>query len=76
MLFAQKHKVSLCKLFSLILFVQSNLLYLCEGNFSGPWSVGEIIEGYTGIIFAWGTIINGSYLPGSFTYAYGFLQVC
>nr|CAD7264147.1 unnamed protein product [Timema shepardi] len=41
----------------------------------GPWSVGEVIEGYTGIIFAWGTIINGVYLPGSFTYAYGFLQV-
>lgn len=42
----------------------------------GPWSVGEIIEGYIGVIFAWGTIVNGSYLPGSFTYAYGFLQVC
>jgi hypothetical protein len=34
-----------------------------------------VIEGHTGIIFAWGTIINGAYLPGSFTYAYGFLQV-
>ncbi|GLH01779.1 Uncharacterized protein GBIM_07843 [Gryllus bimaculatus] len=42
----------------------------------GPWSIGEIIEGHTGIIFAWGTIVNGSYLPGSFTYAYGFLQMC
>ncbi|KAJ4435764.1 hypothetical protein ANN_18383, partial [Periplaneta americana] len=42
----------------------------------GPWSIGEVIEGHTGIIFAWGTIINGAYLPGSFTYAYGFLQVC
>ncbi|PNF33569.1 hypothetical protein B7P43_G16995 [Cryptotermes secundus] len=41
----------------------------------GPWSIGEVIEGHTGIIFAWGTIVNGAYLPGSFTYAYGFLQV-
>ncbi|XP_047002995.1 transmembrane protein 62-like [Schistocerca americana] len=42
----------------------------------GPWSVGEVIEGYTGVIFAWGIFINKSYLPGSFTYAYGFLQMC
>ncbi|XP_071454329.1 transmembrane protein 62-like [Hetaerina americana] len=41
----------------------------------GPWSIGEIIEGHTGVIFAWGTVIRGSYLPGSFTYAYGFLQM-
>ncbi|PSN33115.1 hypothetical protein C0J52_15540 [Blattella germanica] len=34
------------------------------------------IEGHTGVIFAWGTVINGAYLPGSFTYAYGFLQMC
>jgi len=44
-------------------------------NVEGPWSVGEVIEGYTGVIFAWGIIVNGTYLPGSFTYAYGFLQV-
>jgi hypothetical protein len=44
-------------------------------NLEGPWSIGEVIEGYTGIIFAWGIIVNGAYLPGSFTYAYGFLQV-
>ncbi|CAB3359311.1 Hypothetical predicted protein [Cloeon dipterum] len=41
----------------------------------GPWSIGEVIENHTGIIFAWGTIINGSYLPGSMTYAYGFIQL-
>lgn len=41
----------------------------------GPWSVGAVIEGHTGAIFAWGIIVNGSYLPGSFTYAYGFLQL-
>lgn len=46
-------------------------IYLCIG----PWSVGHIIEDHIGVIFAWGIFINGTYLPGSFTYAYGFLQV-
>ncbi|XP_024083837.1 transmembrane protein 62-like [Cimex lectularius] len=41
----------------------------------GPWSVGELIEGFTGVIFIWGIFINGTYLPGSFTYGYGFLQL-
>ncbi|KAK3909132.1 Transmembrane protein 62 [Frankliniella fusca] len=41
----------------------------------GPWSIGAIIEGHIGVIFAWGIIVNGAYLPGSFTFAYGFLQL-
>lgn len=41
----------------------------------GPWSIGYIIEDHLGAIFAWGIFIRGAYLPGSFTYAYGFLQV-
>lgn len=41
----------------------------------GPWSIGAVIEGHVGAIFAWGIIVNGAYLPGSFTYAYGFLQL-
>lgn len=41
----------------------------------GPWAVGEVIEDNIGVIFVWGTFIKGSYLPGSFTYAYGFAQV-
>ncbi|KAE8751912.1 hypothetical protein FOCC_FOCC001389 [Frankliniella occidentalis] len=41
----------------------------------GPWSIGAIVEGHVGVIFAWGIIINGAYLPGSFTFAYGFLQL-
>lgn len=41
----------------------------------GPWSVGHIIEDYVGVIFAWGIYVNGTFLPGSFTYAYGFLQL-
>ncbi|XP_018565162.1 transmembrane protein 62 [Anoplophora glabripennis] len=41
----------------------------------GPWSVGYIVEDYIGVIFAWGIFVNGAYLPGSFTYAYGFIQL-
>lgn len=41
----------------------------------GPWSIGHIIEDHVGIIFAWGIYIDGIFLPGSFTYAYGFLQL-
>ncbi|XP_054263073.1 transmembrane protein 62-like [Macrosteles quadrilineatus] len=41
----------------------------------GPWAVGEVIENHIGVIFAWGTFVNGAYLPGSFTYGYGFFQM-
>ncbi|RZC39664.1 transmembrane protein 62 [Asbolus verrucosus] len=41
----------------------------------GPWSVGYLVEDHLGVIFAWGIFVNGAYLPGSFTYAYGFIQV-
>ncbi|KAK9885653.1 hypothetical protein WA026_012417 [Henosepilachna vigintioctopunctata] len=46
-------------------------LYLCVG----PWSIGYIIEEHIGVIFAWGIYIRGSFLPGSFTYVYGFIQL-
>ncbi|CAL7945274.1 unnamed protein product [Xylocopa violacea] len=41
----------------------------------GPWAIGEVIENQTGVIFAWGTYIGNSFLPGAFTYAYGFFQL-
>lgn len=41
----------------------------------GPWSIGYLVEDHLGAIFAWGIFVNGSFLPGSFTYLYGFLQV-
>ncbi|XP_063982215.1 transmembrane protein 62-like [Diachasmimorpha longicaudata] len=41
----------------------------------GPWAAGEVIEDSFGVIFAWGMYIGNSYLPGSFTYAYGFFQL-
>lgn len=41
----------------------------------GPWSVGYIIEDYIGVIFSWGIFVNGTFLPGAFTYVYGFIQL-
>ncbi|XP_011144010.1 transmembrane protein 62 isoform X2 [Harpegnathos saltator] len=41
----------------------------------GPWTVGEVIENHIGVIFAWGTFVGNAYLPGAFTYAYGFFQL-
>ncbi|XP_050451450.1 transmembrane protein 62-like isoform X2 [Cataglyphis hispanica] len=42
----------------------------------GPWTVGEIIEDHIGVIFIWGIFIGNRYLPGGFTYAYGYFQLC
>ncbi|XP_014599513.1 PREDICTED: transmembrane protein 62-like [Polistes canadensis] len=41
----------------------------------GPWTIGEVIENHIGVIFAWGTYVGNSFLPGAFTYAYGFFQL-
>ncbi|XP_066245016.1 transmembrane protein 62-like [Euwallacea similis] len=41
----------------------------------GPWSIGYIVEDYLGVIFSWGIFVDGAFLPGSFTYAYGFVQM-
>ncbi|KAJ8721394.1 hypothetical protein PYW07_002169 [Mythimna separata] len=41
----------------------------------GPWAIGELIDGYVGAIFAWGILIKGSFLPESFTYMYGSVQL-
>ncbi|XP_023936290.1 transmembrane protein 62 [Bicyclus anynana] len=41
----------------------------------GPWAIGELIDGYTGVIFAWGILIKGSYIPEPFTYMYGSVQL-
>ncbi|XP_077286400.1 transmembrane protein 62-like [Arctopsyche grandis] len=41
----------------------------------GPWFVGEVLEGHIGAIFSWGIIVNGEFIPGLFTYVYGFIQL-
>lgn len=41
----------------------------------GPWAIGELIDGHTGAIFAWGILIKKSFLPEPFTYMYGSVQL-
>lgn len=41
----------------------------------GPWVICEVVDGRYGIVFIWGVIIDGAYLPGSLTYLYGFTQL-
>ena len=48
---------------------------LCLWCFTGPWFLGELLEGHTGVVFVWGMFVYGSYLPLCLTYVYGALQV-
>lgn len=41
----------------------------------GPWAIGELIDEYIGVIFAWGILIKGSLLPEPLTYMYGSVQL-
>lgn len=34
----------------------------------GPWFVGYVVDGHLGTAFVWGLFVEGSYLPGGFTY--------
>ena len=42
--------------------------------FTGPWFLGELLEGHTGVVFVWGMFVYGSYLPLCLTYVYGAFQ--
>ena len=44
---------------------------LCLWCFTGPWFLGELLEGHTGVVFVWGMFVYGSYLPLCLTYVYG-----
>lgn len=41
----------------------------------GPWAVAEMLDGEYGLIFIWGIFVKKTYLPGSLTYGYAFLQL-
>ncbi|XP_026752067.1 transmembrane protein 62-like [Galleria mellonella] len=41
----------------------------------GPWAIGELIDDHIGVVFAWGIVIRGSFLPEAFTYMYGSVQL-
>jgi len=40
----------------------------------GPWTVGTLIEGHTGAIFAWGIIVNSDMVHSQVPFAYYFLH--
>uniref|UniRef100_A0A669E9N0 Transmembrane protein 62 n=1 Tax=Oreochromis niloticus TaxID=8128 RepID=A0A669E9N0_ORENI len=42
---------------------------------SGPWFIGELIDGHSGACFAFGVFIDGHFLEGSLTYVVGVVQL-
>uniref|UniRef100_A0A8C2TSS2 Transmembrane protein 62 n=1 Tax=Coturnix japonica TaxID=93934 RepID=A0A8C2TSS2_COTJA len=42
---------------------------------SGPWFVGELIDGQVGACFSFGVFVGGSFLRGGLTYVVGILQM-
>ena len=40
--------------------------------FSGPWFIGEVIDGHSGACFAFGVFVDGHFREGSLTYVVGF----
>lgn len=41
----------------------------------GPWCFVEVIDGHMGVVFVWGIFVNGSFIPGTLQYLYGFCQL-
>lgn len=41
----------------------------------GPWAIGKLLDEHIGVIFAWGIVIKGVFLPEPFTYMYGGVQL-
>ncbi|KAL0969754.1 hypothetical protein UPYG_G00231840 [Umbra pygmaea] len=41
----------------------------------GPWFIGELIDGHSGVCFSFGVFIDGHFLEGSLTYVVGFMQL-
>ncbi|XP_028828267.1 transmembrane protein 62 isoform X2 [Denticeps clupeoides] len=41
----------------------------------GPWFVGEVVDGHSGVCFAFGVFVDGHFLEGSLTYIVGSLQL-
>ncbi|NXC15543.1 TMM62 protein, partial [Corythaeola cristata] len=44
-------------------------------SLSGPWFVGELIDGQVGACFSFGVFVGGSFLQGSLTFVVGILQM-
>lgn len=48
---------------------------ILSSGFSGPWFIGEVIDGHNGACFAFGVFVDGHFLEGSLTYVVGVIQV-
>jgi len=46
-----------------------------SAGFSGPWFIGEVIDGHNGAGFAFGVFVDGHFLEGGLTYVVGVMQV-
>ncbi|XP_059158619.1 transmembrane protein 62-like isoform X2 [Physella acuta] len=40
----------------------------------GPWFIGHLLTDQLGVVFVWGILINGSFIPGGLTFFYGIFQ--
>ncbi|XP_053142083.1 transmembrane protein 62 isoform X2 [Hemicordylus capensis] len=56
-------------------FFYYSFLLLSLYTVLGPWFIGEIIDGHTGLCFSFGITVGGQFLEGSITFLIGILQV-
>ncbi|RUS89519.1 hypothetical protein EGW08_002707 [Elysia chlorotica] len=56
----------------------TSLFYLLVGSVVymafGPWFAGYILSDHIGVVFAWGIIVNGTFIAGGLTYIYAIFQ--
>ena len=63
---------SLDQIKSCHLSILVSLALLCV---TGPWFIGEVIDGHIGVCAAWGLYVEGVWIPGTLTYLYALLHV-
>ena len=63
---------SVCVLVCNTAFFQSPFVLLIVG----PWFAGYLLTDHIGVVFAWGIIVNSTFIPGGHTYIYAMFQVC
>jgi hypothetical protein len=68
--FAQKY-IILCS----VNRIYFGLILMLIWTTTGPWSFHEILDGYRGYIFLWGTFVRDKFVPGTLTYWYGIHQL-
>uniref|UniRef100_A0A6J0V0Z2 Transmembrane protein 62 isoform X1 n=1 Tax=Pogona vitticeps TaxID=103695 RepID=A0A6J0V0Z2_9SAUR len=66
--------------FSLHVLSKTDLFYyfflvLSLYTLLGPWFIGEIVDGYIGLCFSFGIVVDGHFFEGSMTFLVGIMQV-